>query len=332
MSRKSLFFLCLAGIGVYLIYQFRGAFDWSLFLSSLWNIQFGWMAASVVATLLTYVARAFRWQILLNPMKRVHIGPLASTNLLGFCAIYIFGRPGELVRPLWLTRREGIPLTASVATIIVERVLDLFMLIATFGIALLVVELPPSTQHTLAWMKKEAWLIVAASVAAMICLFIFRSKIDHIVSYIPIAKVGDLLKKFSEGLSFLDDTRSFGLAIGHTVIVWAVITAQFWFMLLGMNFHFSLPAATLVMVGTAIGSVAQIPGIGGGFQIAFAFCMTTFFGVPPEQATAASLIAWISSYVPTVAAGGVYMISHGLSLKDLRAAPATASPVGSPAD
>ena len=46
-----------------------------------------------------------------------------------------------------------------------------------------------------------------------------------------------------------------------------------------MNFHFSFAAATLVMVGAAIGSIAQIPGIGGGFQAGYVFCMTTFFMV-----------------------------------------------------
>jgi hypothetical protein len=48
--------------------------------------------------------------------------------------------------------------------------------------------------------------------------------------------------------------------------------------------------------------------------------MTTFFGVPAEQAIAASLVAWAFSYVPTVVVGGLYMIVQGLSFKDLRAA------------
>ena len=323
MNRKSLFFLCLAVIGAYLIYQFLASgFNWSLFLSSVRNIQSGWLAASVAATLLTYVVRALRWQVLLNPLKSVPLGPLISTNVLGFSAIYVFGRPGELVRPVWLSRSERIPLTASFATIIVERVLDLLMLIALFGLALQIVELPPTTQHTLAWMKSKAWVIVGGSALTMLFLFVFRSKIDRIISYVPFEKIRDLLKKFSAGLSFLDETRSFGLAILHTFVVWMVIVLQFWFMLLAMNFRFSVSAATLVMVLTAIGSVAQIPGIGGGFQLAFAFCMTTFFLVPPEQAAAASLIAWVSSYIPTVLAGIYYMVSRGVSLKDLRTVPA----------
>src|SRR2546423_8305756 len=110
MSRKSLFFLCLATIAAFVIYRFlRPEFNWTLFLSSLWNVQPGWVAASIVATLLTYMTRAFRWQVLLNPLKSISLGPLISANVLGFSAIYLFGRPGELVRPLWLTRTEGIP-------------------------------------------------------------------------------------------------------------------------------------------------------------------------------------------------------------------------------
>lgn len=321
MNRKSLFFLCLAAVSIVLFYKLTAfTFDWSLFTASLWNVQPGWIAASVAATLLTYVARAFRWQVLLNPLKSVRMGPLISTNVLGFSAIYLLGRAGELVRPIWLTRREQIPLTASVATIIVERFLDSLMLIALFGLALLMVDLPSAAANTVRLMKDTAWAMVAGSIGAMVFLFFFRSNSERILRYVPFAKVASLLRNFSEGLSFLDRSRSFGLAIAHSISVWTVVVLQFWFMLLGMNFHFSIWAATLVMVGAAIGSIAQVPGIGGGFQAGYVFCMTTFFGVPPEQAIATSLIAWVSSYVPTVLAGGYYMISHGLSLKDLRTA------------
>ena len=322
MNRKLLFLLILTVIITIALFRLTGLdFDWSLFVSSLWNVQPAWLAASIAATMLTYVARAFRWQVLLNPLKSIRMGPLISTNVLGFSAIYLIGRAGELVRPIWLTRREQIPLTVSVATIIVERVLDTLMLIALFGWALLLVKLPSAAEHTVSLMKNTAWVMVGGSIAAMIFLFFFRSNAERIVSYIPIARLSLLLKSFSEGLSFLDRARSFVLAIAHSVFVWILIVLQFWFMLLGMNFRFSIAAATLVMVGSAIGSLAQVPGIGGGFQAGYVFCMTTFFIVPPEQAIATSLVAWLSSYVPTVLAGGLYMVSHGLSLKDLRAVP-----------
>src|SRR5438876_6467372 len=322
MNRKLLFLLVLMVIIVLASYWLVGRdFSWPLFVSSLWNVQPIWLTASIVATLLTYVARAFRWQVLLNPLKSIRMGQLISTNVLGFSAIYLIGRAGELVRPLWLTRREHIPLTASVATIIVERFLDTVMLIALFGGALLLVKLPSAAEHTVTLMKNTAWIMIAGSATAMLLLFFFRSNADRIIRYVPVARLASLLRSFSEGLSFLDRGSSFGLAIAHTILVWAVIVLQFWFMLLGMNFHFSISAATLVMVGAAIGSIVQVPGIGGGFQAGYAFCMTTFFIVPAEQAIATSLVAWVSCYVPTVLAGGLYMVSHGLSLRDLRTVP-----------
>ncbi len=323
MSRKSLFFLSLALVTGIVIYELIGIeFDWHLFLQSLLNVQPWWLIASIVATFLTYVARAVRWQVLLNPLKSIRMGPLVSSNLLGFSAIYLVGRAGELVRPLWLTRSEKVPLSASVATVIVERVLDMMMIIAVFGWALLLVKVPSTADNTVALMKRPAWLMVLLSAAAMAFLFLFRSNIEHIVRYVKLRRMASLLKSFSEGLSFLDRGRTFGLVIVHSILVWIVIMLQFWFMMLGMNFQFSLAAATLVMVGSAIGSLAQIPGIGGGFQAMYIFCMTTFFAIPKEQAIATSLVAWVSSYFPTVIAGGLYMISHGLSLKDLRTAPA----------
>src|SRR2546426_4741595 len=227
MNRKLLFLLVLMVIIVLASYWLVGRdFSWPLFVSSLWNIQPMWLTASIIATLLTYVARAFRWQFLLNPLKSIRMGQLISTNVLGFSAIYLIGRAGELVRPLWLTRREHIPLTASVATIIVERFLDTLMLIALFGWALLLVKLPSAAEHTVTLMKNAAWIMVAGSVGAMIFMFFFRSNVERIVRYVPIARLAVLLKSFSEGLSFLDRGRSFGLVIAHSVLVWIVIVLQ----------------------------------------------------------------------------------------------------------
>ena len=172
------------------------------------------------------------------------MGPLISSNVLGFSAIYLVGRAGELVRPIWLTRREHVPLTASVATIIVERFLDTIMIIALFGGALLLVKLPSAAEHTVTLMKNTAWVMVGGSVGAMLCLFFLRSNVERIIRYVPIARIAPLLRSFSEGLSFLDRGSSLGLAIAHSVLVWSVIVLQFWFMLLGMNFHFSISAAT----------------------------------------------------------------------------------------
>ena len=321
MSRKLLFLLVLSAIVLIVAYRWQDwDFDWSLFFSTLRSLQPGWLAASVFLTLLSYVSRAFRWQVLLSPLKTVRIEPLLTSTLVGFSAIYVLGRAGELVRPVWLTRREQVPLTATIATVIVERFLDSLMLVAMFASSLIFIEVAASATSSLSLLKETAWVMVFASAAGIGLMFAFRSNVDRIVRFVPIKRVAALLQSFAEGLSFLKRRQTLVLAIAHSVALWVVIALQFWFTLLGMNFNFSLQAATLVMVGAAIGSIAQVPGVGGGFQAGFVFCMTTFFEVPAEQAIAASLVAWVFSYVPTIVITGIYMIVQGMSFNDLRAA------------
>jgi uncharacterized membrane protein YbhN (UPF0104 family) len=159
-----LFLLAFAVIVLIVAYRLRDwDFDWELFFSTMWTLQPGWLAASLGATFLTYLIRAFRWQVLLGPLKSIGITPLFSSTIVGFSAIYTLGRAGELVRPIWLSRREQVPLSASVATIIVERFLDSLMLVALFAWTLLSIELPDTTGAVLTVMKNTAWIMVLGS-------------------------------------------------------------------------------------------------------------------------------------------------------------------------
>ncbi len=322
MNRKLLVIIVLFAIVGIVAYESGGwKFDWRLFLSSFRGLHIGWLIASIVVTLGTYVSRAIRWQVLLDPLKKIHLHTLMTATLVGFSAIYILGRAGELLRPVWLTRKERVPLSASVAAILVERFLDSLMLVIFFAGALLVVELPAAAHAAalLEQMKRAAWLLVIGSIGVMIGMFVFRSNIDHIVDFIPFRRVGRLLHNFAQGLSFLRGPRSFGIVLFHSLVLWILIALQFWFMMLGMNFEFTFAESSLVMVGVAIGSILQIPGVGGGFQAALIFCLGTLFAVPAEKSAAASLIAWVLSVAPTIGIAALYMLATGLSFKDILA-------------
>jgi len=321
MNRKLLVALVLIVIGLIVAYRYEGwEFDWRLFFTSFRDVQVGWLAASIVATFATYWLRAVRWQALLDPLKRISVNALLTATLIGFSAIYVIGRPGEIVRPVWLTRKERVPFSASAATIIVERFLDMLMVVLFFAGSLLLIEFPARAHvsQPLVMMKNVAWILVAGSIGTMILMFLFRSNIDRIVSWIPVGRVAGILHNFAQGLSFLERGRSLGLTLVHSVVLWVVIALQFWFMMLGMRFQLSFAAATLVMVGAAIGSIAQVPGIGGGFQAGLIFCLGTFFAIPAERSAAASLVAWVFSIIPTIGIAGIYMLLKGISFKDLR--------------
>src|ERR1044071_9312625 len=124
MNRKLLVLLILSAIAAIVCYRLWGSdFDWRLFRDSFWRMHAGWLAASIAITAVSYYFRAVRWQVLLAHLKAVRLEPLFATTVIGFAAICVLGRAGEVARPLWLTRRQKIPFSASVATILVERFL-----------------------------------------------------------------------------------------------------------------------------------------------------------------------------------------------------------------
>src|SRR5918996_997996 len=86
----------------------------------------GLLVAAVIATLATYLLRAFRWQYLLAPIGPTHFATAFRTTVIGFAASFLLpARAGEVIRPYLLARREGLKASAAFATIILERLLDI---------------------------------------------------------------------------------------------------------------------------------------------------------------------------------------------------------------
>jgi uncharacterized protein (TIRG00374 family) len=322
MNPKALHSFALLGICAIVAYRVYSAnFDWALFVSSLSNLHPGWLAASIILSLGTYFIRAMRWRELLAPLKPVSIARLFWATIVGFSAIYLLGRAAELARPLWLTRREHIPPSASIATIVVERFLDSLMLVAILGWSLVVIEVPQGSIRVLSSLKRAGWLIGATAAVVMVSLFVLRRHVDSIARLIRLIRfpgIAKLVENFAQGLSALAGGRSLSIVLLHSAVLWIGMTLQSWFMFFGLDLNFSWGVATLVMVALAAGSIAQIPGIGGGFQVAWIFCMTTFLQIPLEQAAATSLIAFVLSYAPTIVLAALYMLVQGISIREFR--------------
>ena len=99
------------------------------------------LVLAVAVTMMVYALRAFRWQYLLAPIGRTHFATAFQTTVIGFCASFLLpARPGEVLRPYLLAKREGLPATAAFATIILERLLDLVTVLLLFGAFVLLVD------------------------------------------------------------------------------------------------------------------------------------------------------------------------------------------------
>ena len=108
------------------------------------------LAGVVLAALITYLLRAWRWGYLLAPMARVPLGELFSATCIGFMTGLVVPRAGEIVRPYLVARRHPVSISAGFATIILERLFDLLTVLILFALYLFALPVPTGLRFVIA--------------------------------------------------------------------------------------------------------------------------------------------------------------------------------------
>ncbi|HEY7617342.1 MAG TPA: lysylphosphatidylglycerol synthase transmembrane domain-containing protein, partial [Terriglobales bacterium] len=139
-KKRILIYALLLSILLFLMYlQFRTwkNFDWGTFWSQTDRVSLRHIFHAVGLTYLAYLMRAVRWEIFLRPVRRTSSLRLLSPTLIGFTGLALLGRPGELIRPYLIARRENLPFSSQLAVWTVERIFDIgaftfLLVLATF--------------------------------------------------------------------------------------------------------------------------------------------------------------------------------------------------------
>ena len=308
------------------------------FLRTLSESRPDYIGASILAILLSYLGRVVRWRVMLRPMKpNASYRHLTSATLVGFTAVVFFGRPGELVRPYLIARAENVPISSQLAIWFLERILDLLMVLVLFGIALTRAELGPSAGPTMRAIIASGGAVafgLGAACVGVVLLSAFsaemsRRLLHRLFSLLPAGRLRVRLQGMIDG--FLDGMRATGSAgtmfelLAWTALEWAVILAAMHFAIVsyGPTAHFT-PLQSMVFTGfVAFGSAVQLPGIGGGMQVAAILIGTELFGLTLESATALALLLWALSWLIVVPVGLAAAFLEGWKWTAMRRVAAT---------
>lgn len=288
------------------------------------SAHLGLLALAVVITLQTYLIRAWRWQALLSPLGRVRFGPAFRTTIIGFTATFLLpARVGEVLRPYLLARQERLSVSATFATIILERVLDLTAVLLLFAAALPFLRLDVGTQTRLAGV-----VAAGAALAGLVAMFVLAGHpervgqwVDWFSRWLPAraaAAVGAFARKFAEGLAVMREPRLLIVSLAWSLTLWISICLGIW--LVSRAFGLSVPftGAFLIVMYLVVGVAMPTPGGAGGFHLAYQYAVTTYFGATVAQASAAAIVLHLVSFVPVAVLGLVFMWQDGLTLGGLR--------------
>ncbi len=309
------------------------------------------LAMSLVMTGLTYAFRASRWQYLLQPIGTVRFQYAFRATVIGFAANAVLpARIGEVVRPYLLARHERLPVTATFATIILERLLDLITVLLLFGLFVLIFDpaaspVDPSVYRTV---KGGGLLAAVGSVLALVMMAVIarhqaqvETSVARAARVLPPAmaeKLARLAHTFAEGLAITRDPRRLFMAVLLSFPLWLSIALMIWFVTLA--FHMTIPflGSFLLLALLAVGVAVPTPGAVGGFHETFRIGVTAFYGIANDRAVGAAIVLHAISIVPVTLAGAWFMFREGLNLSRMKRLSEEAqgiepqSPPGQPGD
>ena len=304
------------------------------------------LLVSVLITMMTYALRAFRWQYLLAPIGPTRFSTAFETTVMGFAASFLLpARPGEVLRPYLLARREHLSPTAAFATIILERLLDLITVLLLFGVFVLLVDPASLAADPVLYsrVKLGGLVTAAAAVGGMGVFFVLAGHPERLAAWalrvervLP-AKlahaVAGLVESFAQGLAVMRQPGRLLVSLVLSCPLWLSIAAGIWVASHAFHMTFSYLGSFLVMTLLVVGVAMPTPGQVGGFHAMYRLAVTTFFGVPDTTAVGAAIVLHAVSFVPVTLLGLMFMAREGLSfgrMRSMRREAGEAGTAGSP--
>jgi len=293
------------------------------------------LVLSFIFVLLTYWARSVRWQYLLAPIGNTHFRTVFRATVIGFAALSLLpARVGDVLRPYLLARQEGLPMSATFATVIMERVLDLITVLAL--LALYVWGFSGAGALPAPFLRPvEVSAAVAAAVALvlLVLMWILATHPERIGALAGMAarvlpgrvshRIEEVVSVFSGGFAAAREPRALVMAIVWSFATWLAIAGEAWAVTVAFGIKMPFEGTFLLQGLLVIGVAVPTPGGVGSYHAAYRWGVTHFFGAQNDQAIAGAIVTHAISFVPVVLLGLVFMAQDNLSvgrLKDLAGA------------
>jgi len=337
MDRKrilasSVVFLILAFL-VYLQYRHWRTFDWGTFWSQTHRIKWFHVLHGIILIYLGYGVRSIRWKIFLKPVRpKTKVSEIVSPTLVGFTGLALLGRAGEFIRPYLIARRTDLPFSSQLAVWAVERIFDIGAFAVLMALAIFLPSALQSIPHPEYYQRfRQAGFILIGLVAAtaIAAMFIGRngenaarwveSRFSHLSSNLG-HKLALRVREFGMGLNTIHGPVSF---------FWlSVVSVGMWYMI-ALAYHevthaygvdaLEIPVSQLLILifASMLGSMLQLPAVGGGSQITTIATLSSVFDVPPEIAASCGILLWLVTFAAVIPSGLLLAHRERLSLRKL---------------
>jgi hypothetical protein len=286
------------------------------------NIQLSYVIFFILLVILMQLLRSYRWGVILQPMGKIDQFSLFSVTSVGFLAIAaIPARIGELARPYLISKRSSIKMSSALGTILVERVLDSFTVLAIAVIVLFLTDLPP-------WMIKSS-IIFFLLALVMFCFIVFLilrrdaalKLINRILSKLPgkfAHTIDEVIHHFIDGFQIITNIKFLLYLFFLSALVWLVDVLAIYMLLKAFDFTLPVMASFVVMIILIVGiAIPTAPGYIGNWHFACVLALS-FFGLAKTEALSFAVVYHFLSMVIVVVLGVAFLPFNKFSISDMK--------------
>ncbi|MBK9005917.1 MAG: flippase-like domain-containing protein [Anaerolineae bacterium] len=297
-------------------------------LDEFWNAvqkaNYVWLIPGIGVYFVGVWVRAWRWHYLLKPIKEIPTKTIFPITTIGYMGNNIYpARAGEVLRAVILKRKEGVSVSASLATIIVERIFDGVVMLGFVFVNLPELAKLTSASGFVGNIQQVAVIGTGIFIGALI-VFLVAAMFPQMTARIGLwfiqrltpkklhERIIGLMNKFLDGLASLRSPWNVLMVFLTSVIIWLLETGKYWFVMHAFNFTVSFFALMLMngIVNLAT-TIPSAPGYIGTFD-APGIAVLTAYGV--DQATAAgyTLTLHVALWLPITLLGAYFLAKEGI--------------------
>ncbi|MGH2581860.1 MAG: lysylphosphatidylglycerol synthase transmembrane domain-containing protein [Anaerolineales bacterium] len=327
------FWLGIAISAIFLVLVLRGL-DFAAFWREVQRANYWWLLPGVAIYFLAVWARAWRWHYLLRPLKQISTATMFPIVAIGYMGNNIYpARAGEVLRAAVLKRREGVSISASLATIIVERIFDgVVMLAFIFANLRDLADLTGGSSVAAGLSIQQIALygsfIFFGALLVFLMAAMFPTASEKVLgilaeNLLPTrfrARVLELGSRFLGGLESLRSPVEIFMVFITSVVIWLLETGKYWFVMQAFDFQVSYFALMLMngVVNLAT-TIPSAPGYLGTFD-APGIAVLVAYGVPQAVASSYTFVLHVALWLPITALGAYYFVREGVRWTEVKAA------------
>jgi glycosyltransferase 2 family protein len=287
--------------------------------------NYWWILPGIAVYFVAVWARAWRWHYLLKPIKVIRTWNMFPITCIGYMGNNIYpARAGEVLRAVVLKKKENVSISASLATIIVEKFFD-----AVVMLGFVFVNLPElaKLQGSSGFVGNIQQVAIIGTILAFIILVIFLLAamfpniaakfgqwfIDRLVPKRFREKTTGIMHKFLDGLASLRSPANVLMVLVTSVVIWLLETGKYWFVMHAFNFSISFFALMLMNgIVNLVTIIPAAPGYIGTFD-ASGIAVLVAYGVDQAIATGYTLVLHVALWLPITVVGAYFMTREGIN-------------------